>query len=81
MKILQITFNLSQGGAERFVVDTCNELVKDSNNKVHLLTVNATTLKRRHYIDTLSDKVMHMDIGASKGLSFKGITEVYKTIK
>lgn len=81
MKILQITFNLSQGGAERFVVDTCNELVKDSNNKVYLLTVNATTPKRRHYIDALSVKVTHMDIGASKGLSFNSIIGVYKAIK
>lgn len=81
MRILQLTFNLSQGGAERFVIDTCNELVKNKMNEVYLLTINAITPTRRHYIDTLSTDVKHRDIGANKGLSVKSIWGVYKTIK
>lgn len=81
MRILQLTFNLSQGGAERFVIDTCNELVKNKMNEVYLLTINAITPTRRHYIDTLSTDVKHRDIGAKKGLSIKSIMGVYKTIK
>lgn len=81
MRILQLTFNLSQGGAERFVVDICNELVKNKMNEVYLLTINAITPTRRHYIDTLSTDVKHRDIGAKKGLSIKSIMGVYKTIK
>lgn len=81
MKIVQIIYNLSSGGGERFVVDICNELVKGNNNEVYLLTVNATTPSRCHYLDTLSTNVTHMDIGASKGLSLKSITGVYKAIK
>ena len=37
MKILQIIFSLSSGGAERFVVDLSNELSK--TNDVTLLTL------------------------------------------
>ena len=37
MKILQISFSLSSGGAERFVVDLSNELGK--TNDVTLLTL------------------------------------------
>ena len=41
MKILQIIFSLSPGGAERFVVDLSNELSK--NNDVILLTLKDFT--------------------------------------
>ena len=81
MRILQIIYNLSQGGGERFVIDTCNELVKNNNNEVFLLTINANTPKHCHYLSTLSPQVTHMDIGTSKGLSIKSITGVYKAIK
>lgn len=81
MRILQIIYNLSQGGGERFVVDTCNELVRNSDNEVHLLTVNANTPAHCHYLDTLSPKVTHTDIGARKGLSIKAILGIYKAIK
>lgn len=80
MRILQIIYNLSQGGGERFVVDTCNELVKKDNNEVFLLTVNANTPKHCHYLSTLSPQVIHTDLGATKGLSFKGIIGIYKAI-
>lgn len=81
MRTLQIIYNLSQGGGERFVVDICNELVKNDINEVFLLTVNANTPKQKHYISTLSLKVTHVDIGATKGLSVKGIIGIYKVIK
>ena len=81
MKILQITSNLSQGGGERFIVDMCNELVKNSNNEVYLLTVNAITSQRRHYLHTLSTDVIYKDLGANKGLSIKSIWGVYRAIK
>lgn len=81
MRILQIIYNLSQGGGERFVVDTCNELVNNNNNEVFLLTINANTPKHCHYLSTLSPQVIHTDIGASNGLSLKSITGVYKAIK
>lgn len=81
MKIVQIIYNLGQGGAERFVVDTCNELVKNKENEVFLLTINANSPQLRHYIDTLSKNVIHKNIGTRKGLSLKGIIGVYNAIK
>ena len=80
MKVLQIIYNLSSGGGERFVVDLCNELA-DNNDETYLLTINANTNKRRHYLETLSQKVTYQDIGANKGLSLKSIWGVYKEIK
>lgn len=81
MKILQIIYTLSSGGAERFVVDICNELVKNTNNEVHLLTINARNEKEKYYLNSLSHKVYYSDVGATKGLSVKSIWGVYKTIK
>ncbi len=81
MKIVEIIYNLSQGGGERFIVDMCNELVKNNENDVYLLTINANDEKTRHYLSTLSAKVIHKNIGAKKGLCFAGIMGVYKTIK
>lgn len=81
MRIIHIIYNLGQGGAERFVVDTCNELVKNKENEVYLLTINANYPQLRHYINTLSQDVIHKNIGTTKGLSLKGIIGVYNAIK
>ncbi|MBQ8805585.1 MAG: glycosyltransferase [Bacteroidaceae bacterium] len=81
MKILQIIFNLSQGGAERFVVDVCNELIKSPKNDIYLLTINANNNKSLHYYETLSTKVKYKNIGSLKGLCLKSIMGVYKVIK
>jgi hypothetical protein len=55
MKILQLIFAIGPGGAERLVLDLCNETAK--NNEVTLLTVydfgNITDL----YLSELSQKV------------------------
>lgn len=81
MKIVEIIYNLCQGGGERFTVDMCNELVKNNENEVYLLTINANDEKTCHYLPTLSDKVIHKNIGAEKGLCFDSISGVYKAIK
>ena len=39
MKILQLTYSLSSGGGERFVVDLCNRLAQNDQNEVVLVTV------------------------------------------
>ena len=38
MKILQLSYALSSGGAERFVVDLSNRLAENPQNEVVLLT-------------------------------------------
>lgn len=81
MRILQIMYSLSPGGGERFIVDMCNELAKNKENEVYLLTINANTEQSRHYLPTLSKDVTFKNIGAPTGLCFKGIVGVYKAIK
>lgn len=39
MKILEVIASLSPGGGERFVIDLTNEINKDQNHKIKLLTI------------------------------------------
>lgn len=81
MKILQITYSLASGGAERFVVDMCNELVKNEENEVYLLVIRDLNIpKNSHYLPELSKDVKCLNIGATKGLCWKSVTGVYKII-
>lgn len=82
MKILEITYNLRPGGAERFIVDLCNNYSQDENNEVYLLAVNKDSgPKDKHYLSSLSKKVHYICANASKGLSIKGLFKIYKIIK
>lgn len=81
MKILQITYSLASGGAERFVVDMCNELAKNNNNEVHILVIRDLKIARNNlYLPSLSDKVICHNLGTIKGLCWKSLKGVYKTI-
>ena len=58
MKILEVIFNLSPGGAERFVVDLSNELAM--TDEVILLAINKDNIvveNRNFYKFDLSPKV------------------------
>ena len=82
MKILQIIYSLAPGGAERFVVDLCNELAENKGDEIHLLTTNDDAIPgNRHYHDSLSNRVFYHNIGAKSGFGLKSIVGVYKTIK
>lgn len=80
MKILHIVYHLASGGAERFVVDICNELSK--KNEVHLLTINDDKVgKNNHYKSELSSKVTYHCLGCKKGICIDSLIKVYKSIK
>lgn len=82
MVILQIIYNLAPGGAERFVVDLCNELSHNNNDEIHLLTTNTDEIpNNKHYLEHLLPNVHYRNLGAKSGFSFKSIWGVYKMIK
>lgn len=81
MKILQLTYSLSSGGSERFVVDLCNRLVKNDLNEVVLVTVlDDSNLFWMHYRQDLSKQVRFISLHCRKGVSFKSIWRVYRII-
>lgn len=84
MKILQVVFNLSPGGAERLIVDLSNELSKD--NEVTILTLiddKVDVDKRQFYCSDLASKVKYKNLGLRLGDGFKFSTlwAVYKAMK
>ena len=84
MKILQITFGLSPGGAERLVVDLSNELVKE--HEVVLMTLlddKAEPEKSQFYLFDLDKKVQYKNLGIKKGggFSWKVLWKIYKAMK
>lgn len=82
MKILQISFNLSSGGAERFVVDLSNELSK--TNEVTLLTLKDDQVNpesAQFYKFDLSPRVKYVNLGLPIKYSPLGLWKVYRYIK
>lgn len=81
MKILQITFTLSSGGAERFVVDLSNELVNYPNTEIVLLAVgDDTNPKNRHYLSDLDKRIKYKCVGSPRGNLYIKYWKVLKFI-
>ena len=82
MKILQLSYSLSSGGAERFVVDLCNRLAENPKDEVVLLTTDDESVpKNVHYLGDVSPKVRFVNLHCPSGLCRKAFVEVYRTIK
>lgn len=56
MKILEVITALSSGGAERFVVDLCNQMVEDGHDVTILTLKNLNIGNNGFYLDDLSSK-------------------------
>lgn len=81
MKILQLTYSLASGGAERFVVDLCNRLAKSTENEIVLVTVlDDNNPSWMHYRQDLSKNVRFISLHCRRGLSIKSIWRVYRII-
>lgn len=80
MKIIEIIYNLSSGGAERFVVDLSNQLAK--SNEVMIFTLrNDNIIENIFYKNELSTKVKYRNMKVPCGLSFTSLIRLYKVIK
>lgn len=83
MKILQVLFHLSSGGAERFVVDLCNELSKTNDMTLMALKEDRSRPEvSLFYKFDLSERVKYVNVGLSS-TSYHPLTMwyVYKAIK
>jgi glycosyltransferase involved in cell wall biosynthesis len=81
MKILQIIYSLTPGGAERFVVDLSNELVQ-LNNEVFLFTLLDDTNKNLgFYKSEISTKVIYKNLKLKAGFRLVNVYYLWKLIK
>ncbi len=81
IKILQLSFTLSSGGAERFVVDLCNHFAENTDNEIVLVITNEANERNTHYLQELSSKVRFLSLGCKSGLSLKSFWRVFQIIK
>lgn len=80
MRILEVIPALNSGGAERFVVDLCNQMVKDGH-EVTLLTMKDFSISNfGFYKDELSNDVRQLNMGLGK-FGFGIFYKLYKAIR
>lgn len=79
MKILQITYSLTSGGAERLVVDLSNELSK--YNEVHILTILDDEIGNNgFYKSILSKNIFYHCAYENTGMNIKKLYEINRII-
>jgi glycosyltransferase involved in cell wall biosynthesis len=71
MKIVHIIPSLNKGGAERFVVDLCNELTQIDNVQVTILSLGDNS-PEKSFVSEISEKVQYISFG--KKSSFNLVT-------
>ena len=80
MRILEVIPALNSGGAERFVIDLCNQMAKDGH-EVMLLTMKDFTISNfGFYKDELNDNVKQLNLGMGK-FGLNTFYKLYKTIR
>lgn len=80
MKILQIIFSLSSGGAEKFVVDLSNELSK--KHEVHLCVIQSDQNRNLSFFKAQVDEhVNYHNLQCTKGINVKSFFLIAKIIK
>ena len=70
MKILEVVFDFSPGGAERFAVDLTNELSKA--NEVTLMAIKDDSVEPERnlfYASEMAERVTYKNVGIGKGYS------------
>lgn len=79
MKIVQMIFSLSGGGAERMVVNLCNELARE--HEVVLITVLEETGENGFYAGQLSENVRKINLKKHKGLSLGTLFTIRRILR
>lgn len=80
MKILQISYDLSPGGAERLALDLSNELAR--MHEVHLLAVLDDKVEERSfYKHELSENIKYSCASEKSGFRLRKIINLYKIVK
>lgn len=80
MRILEVHYSTAWAGAERFVVDLCNEL--SANNEICLCTIVDDSIPgKAYYKAELSPSVRYINLKCRSGMDMRGFVRLYKAIK
>lgn len=79
MKILQLTFSLTSGGAEKFTVDLANEIAK--TDEVFFYVILSEKYKEHSFFKTkIKKNINYINLECTKGLNFKTFFSIFKII-
>jgi glycosyltransferase involved in cell wall biosynthesis len=81
MKILQLLYSLSPGGAERLVVDISNELARNGHDVTLCALRDDQEGNNGFYKSEVSEKVNYINLSIPVGLRLNNILVLYKLIK
>lgn len=81
MKILQIIYSLSPGGAERFVVDLSNELSKQGNEVFLCVLRNDSVNNQGFYKKEIDQNVNYINLNLEHGFKLSNIIYLLKIIR
>lgn len=80
MRILEVHYSIACAGAERFVIDLCNELAK--TNEVILCTIVDDTIPgKSYYKSELLKSVKYINLKCKSGNDIRGFCRLLKTIR
>jgi len=79
MKIIEIIYSLSSGGAERFVVDLSNEFVAKSHEVILCTLLDDKVNSRTFYSSELDRKIEYINLGYEK-LGISCMLSIYNLI-
>jgi glycosyltransferase involved in cell wall biosynthesis len=81
MKILQIVYTLSPGGAERLVTDISNELCRQGHDVTLCVLRDDTKGNQGFYREEVSEGINYINLKIPVGLRFNNIIIFFKLIK
>ncbi|MCF0053979.1 glycosyltransferase [Dyadobacter sp. LJ53] len=80
MKIVHIIPSLSRGGAERFVVDLCNELANIKGSEIFLISLKDNAAADS-FVSEISDRVTYKSFGKKAGFDPSVLLQVTQWIQ
>ena len=81
MKIMELVFALSAGGAERMVVDLCNRFSEEGHDVILEVVEDLNKPGNSHYVSEVAKNVLIDSICASSGYSIGAILGTLKAIR
>ena len=79
MKVFQIIFSLSSGGAERVVTNLSNELAK--NHELYIITIHKNVGNNSFYLNQLDQKINVISLNKNRGISLDSFVKIFNLIK
>lgn len=80
VKIMHLIGDLSKGGAERFVVDLCNELAKDDQYEVFLVSICSNSVEET-FVKDIDTNVRYVSFNKGRGFSLNTFWALTKWLR